>query len=143
MGSDDHKGVPRRGLEGVWTAPGTVAAEAVYATGIVSHQHSHPTVDDLHGIDALKAFIAEFHDAFPDFVDTVDRQLAEGDLVMTQFTSVGTHRGALFGVAPTGRRVEWMGIEVARIEDGKIVENWVSWDMYGLMQQLGALPAPG
>lgn len=34
-----------------------------------------------------------------------------------------------------------MGIEIARIEHGKIAENWVSWDMYGMLQQLGALPA--
>lgn len=106
-------------------------------------QHSHPTVDDLHGIEALKSFIAEFQTAFPDFLDTVERQVAEADVVTTQFTSAGTHRGEFLGIGSTGRRVEWMGIEIARVEGGKIVENWVSWDIYGMLQQLGALPGHG
>jgi predicted ester cyclase len=143
MGLEDNKAVPRRALEGVWSVGGSARAEDVYAPEVVSHQHSHPTVDDVRGIGALKSFIAEFQSAFPDFVDTVERQIAEGDFVTTQFTSAGTQRGELLGIAPTNRRIEWMGIELARVVDGKIVENWVSWDMYGMLQQLGALPSPG
>jgi predicted ester cyclase len=47
------------------------------------------------------------------------------------------------GIAPTGRRIEWMGIELARIENGRIAENWVSWDMSGMLQQLGAVSPVG
>ena len=143
MGLDDGKEVARRALEGVWSVDGGVVAEDVWATEIVSHQHSHPTVDDVVGIDALKGFVAEFHQAFPDFTDRVDRQVAEGDVVVTQFTSSGTQLGEfLLGIAATGRRAEWMGIEIARIDNGKIAENWVNWDKYGMLQQLGALPGP-
>jgi steroid delta-isomerase-like uncharacterized protein len=140
MAVDDGKAVARRALEGVWSVDGGVAAEDVWATEIVSHQHSHPTVDDVVGLDALKGFVAEFHQAFPDFTDQVDRQVAEDDVVVTQFTSSGTQLGEFLGIAATGRRAEWMGIEIARIDNGKIAENWVSWDMYGMLQQLGALP---
>ena len=140
MGHEDNKDVARRGLEGVWSASEGVPAEDVYAADFVSHQHSHPSVDDVTGLAALQSFIGEFHQAFPDFTDRVDLQVAEGDLVATQFTSSGTHEGTIFGVAPTGRRVEWSGIEIARVVDGRIVENWVSWDMYGMLQQLGASP---
>jgi predicted ester cyclase len=62
---------------------------------------------------------------------------------VTQFTSAGSHRGELMGIAPTGRRIEWMGIELARIENGRIAENWVSWDMSGMLQQLGAVSPVG
>jgi predicted ester cyclase len=117
-----------------------VPAEEVYAPEFVSHQHSHPTVTDIRGIEELKSFVREFQVAFPDFVDTVERQIAEGELVMTQFTSAGTQQGELMGIPPTGERVEWMGIELARVVGGKIAENWVSWDMYGMLQQLGAIP---
>jgi predicted ester cyclase len=142
MGADENKALARTALEEVWSARGSVAAEEVYAPEFVSHQHSHPTVSDLRGIEALKAFVAELQEAFPDFTDRVERQIAEGDLVMTQFTSAGTHRGDLIGIAPTGRRSEWMGFELARIEKGRIAENWVSSDMYGMLQQLGAV-SPG
>jgi hypothetical protein len=55
----------------------------VYAPNFVSHQRSRPIGGDIEGIDALRAFIAEFPEAFPDFVDSVDRQVAEDDLVTT------------------------------------------------------------
>ena len=143
MEPEELKAVARRALESVWSVGGSVAADDVYTSDFVSHQRSHPTVDDVVGIDALQSFIAEFHRAFPDFTDRVNRQVAEGDTVVTQFTSAGTHEGELLGHAATGRRVEWMGIEIARVDGGKIAENWVSWDMYGMLQQLGALPASG
>jgi predicted ester cyclase len=130
IGADENKALARTALEEVWRARGSVAAEEVHAAEFVIHQHSHPTVSDLHGIDALRAFVAELQEAFPDFTDSVERQIAEGDLVMTQFTSAGTHRGELLGIAPTGRRIEWMGIELARVENGRIAENWMSRDIY-------------
>jgi predicted ester cyclase len=46
------------------------------------------------------------------------------------------------GIAPTGRSVEWMGIEIAKIQNGRIAENWVSWDMAGMLRQLSA-SSPG
>ena len=140
LGAEANKAVARRALERVWSSPSTVPAEEVYAPEFVSHQHSHPTVTDIRGIEELKSFVREFQVAFPDFVDTVERQIAEGELVMTQFTSAGTQQGELMGIPPTGERVEWMGIELARVVGGKIAENWVSWDMYGMLQQLGAIP---
>jgi hypothetical protein len=76
--------VPRqhRGARGpfVWSSGGSVPAEDVNGEGVVSHQHSHPTVDDVHGLVALKSFIAELQRAFPDFTDTVEQQIAERDL---------------------------------------------------------------
>jgi predicted ester cyclase len=46
------------------------------------------------------------------------------------------------GIAPTGNEVAITGITIHRIEDGKIVEEWENWDALGLMQQIGAVPAP-
>jgi predicted ester cyclase len=69
----------------------------------------------------------------------IDDQVADGDKVVTRFTSTGTHRGALMGLQPSNKRASWMGIVIDRIEEGKIVEEWVSWDLYGMMQQLGAV----
>lgn len=142
MGPGENKALARAALEEVWSTGGGRSAEDVYAPDFVSHQHSHPNVGDVRGIAELESFVAEFHRAFPDFTDTVDAQICEGDLVATQFTSAGTHDGELMGAAPTGRRIEWMGIELARIADGKIAENWVSWDMFGMLRQLGAVGTP-
>ncbi|MGH9845507.1 MAG: ester cyclase [Blastocatellia bacterium] len=139
MKTDQNKALVRRALEEVWSKGEVTAAPEIYAPGFVSHQHSHPNVRDVHGVDALVAFVREFREAFPDFHDTIDDQVAEGDKVVTRFTSAGTHRGALMGIKPAGKRASWMGITIDRIEEGRIVEQWVSWDLFGMMQQLGAV----
>ncbi len=143
MAAEENKATARMALEHVWSAAGTASAGDVYSTQFVGHQNSHQSVTDIRGIEALKAFLAEFHRAFPDFEDTVELQISEGDMVATRFTSSGTHKGEFMGVAPTGQRIEWRGIEIARLEDGKIAENWVSWDRLGVLEQLGGVASPG
>ena len=91
----------------------------------------------------MKSFVAEFRRAFPDFHDSIDIQVAEGDLVVTRFTSMGTHRGTFMGVEPTNRELVWTGISIDRISGDKIVESWAHWDMMGMMQQLGAISSSG
>jgi hypothetical protein len=87
--------------------------------------------------------VAEFRSAFPDFHDSIDIQVAEGELVVTRFTSMGTHRGTFMGVEPTNKELVWTGITIDRVSGGRIVESWANWDMMGLMQQLGAISSSG
>ena len=79
--------------------------------------------------------------AFPDLNATVEDVIAEGDKVVTRVTFRGTHQGEIeeFG-PPTGRQVEIKGISISRIEGGKIVEDWDSYDDLGVMRQLGLVP---
>jgi len=90
----------------------------------------------------MKRFAREFREAFPDFRDSVDIQIAEGNMVATRFTSRGTQKGLFMGVEPTNKKLVWTGITIDRIADGKIVESWANWDMMGMMQQLDAVSAP-
>ena len=55
----------------------------------------------------------------------------------------GTHEGKFTGVAPTGKQVTMAGVDIFRIAGGKIVELWNQEDVLGMMQQIGAVPAPG
>jgi steroid delta-isomerase-like uncharacterized protein len=82
-----------------------------------------------------------FKTAFPDMSATVEDVVAEGEKVVTRVTLRGTHQGEVeeFG-PPTGRQVETQGITIHRIDGGKIVEEWNSWDNMSLMQQLGLVP---
>jgi predicted ester cyclase len=76
---------------------------------------------------AMKSFATEFREAFPDFHDSIDIQLAEGDMVATRFTSRGTYRGSFMGVEPTNRALTWTGTTIDRISpEGKIVESWTN-----------------
>jgi predicted ester cyclase len=74
----------------------------------------------------------------------MDLIVAEGDKVVVRGTVSGTHTDAdFFGVPASGKRLEWSGIDVSRVVDGKIVERWLNADIMSLMQQLGLAPAPG
>jgi predicted ester cyclase len=93
--------------------------------------------------EEFKRDIAEIRRAFPDYAGTNVDQIAEGEKVANRFVFLGTHLGEFEGVAPTGKRVEFVGHSIDRMVEGKIVESWVAVDMLGVMQQLGAVPEPG
>jgi steroid delta-isomerase-like uncharacterized protein len=80
--------------------------------------------------------------AFPDHRLTIQDQVAEGDKVVTRVIFHGTHQGPFNGIAPTGKRVEWSGMAMDRIADGKVVEMWHHQNTAGLMQQIAAPPSP-
>jgi steroid delta-isomerase-like uncharacterized protein len=80
--------------------------------------------------------------AFPDLRATIEDQIAEGDKVVTRVTFRGTHRGEFGGIAPTGKPVEYSGIAIDRIADGRIVEMWHLANAPALLRQIGAPPAP-
>jgi steroid delta-isomerase-like uncharacterized protein len=129
---------------GIWTTGDLDAADEFYAPDYVNHQHHDPADPrDLRGVEAMKSFVTEFRSAFPDFHDSIDIQVAEGELVVTRFTSMGTHRGTFMGVESTNRELVWTGITIDRVSGGKIVESWANWDMMGMMQQLGAISSSG
>jgi steroid delta-isomerase-like uncharacterized protein len=139
MSVEENKRLAREAIK-ILTTGDLDAADALYAPDYVNHQHHDPEDPrDLNGVQAMKNFAQEFRQAFPDFRDAIDIQLAEADLVATRFTSVGTHRGAFMGVEPTNRELTWTGITIDRTWEGKIVESWANWDMMGMMQQLGAI----
>src|SRR5437763_17057692 len=53
-----------------------------------------------------------------------------------------THRGAFMGVPATGKRIEFGGITILQFRSGRCVERWSQADFLGVLQQLGAIPAP-
>jgi len=81
--------------------------------------------------------------AFPDLEYTQEDLIAEGDRVVERWTARGTHKGALFGIPPTGKQITSTGILIHRIVDGKIVAFVEVADGLGLMQQLGVVPSMG
>jgi steroid delta-isomerase-like uncharacterized protein len=77
--------------------------------------------------------------AFPDTVLTVERLVAEGDEVAAYWTIRATHQAPFMDMEATGKQVQFGGLEINRIQDGKIVEIWRLSDTMTLMQQLGAM----
>ena len=89
------------------------------------------------GPEGCKQVARIFRDAFPDFHMTVEDVVAEGDVVVCRFQQTGTHEGDLFGIAPTGRTVDFGEMALCQLAGGQIVATWFQTDMLGLMGQLG------
>lgn len=100
---------------------------------------SHAPLGEPRGREALKAYEAPVHEAFPDFDVTFEDIVAEGDRVAMRLTIRGTHEGELLGIDPRGTHVEFQNLIFHRMTDGRIAERWVQPDVLGLLQQLGAV----
>ncbi len=59
-----------------------------------------------------------------------------------RFDLTGEHKGEFMGVPPTERAIVLSGQTIMRFQDGRVVERWTTGDLFGLLTQLGALPAP-
>ena len=91
--------------------------------------------------DAGKEIYEMYLSAFPDLKMKIEERIAVGDKVISRFVSEGTHRGDLPGASATGKRVAGVkGIFISRVENGKIVEEWESFDELGMMKQIGVVP---
>ena len=107
MSAEENKRLARDAIQ-IWTTGDFDAADEIYAPDYVNHQHHDPDDPrDLRGVEAMKAFATEFREAFPDFHNSIDIQIAEGEMVATRFTSRGTHKGAFMGVEPTNKELSW------------------------------------
>jgi steroid delta-isomerase-like uncharacterized protein len=103
--------------------------------------HDPPVPDAQSGAEGLRRAGALFREALPDWHSDLLQLVAEDDIVVERFRASGTHTGGpLMGVPPSGRTLVIDGINIFRIEDGRIVERWGRLDELGLLRQLGVVP---
>jgi steroid delta-isomerase-like uncharacterized protein len=112
-------------------------APDVYAPGFVRHDLAG-TQPGVRGAAGVINFIATARAGLPDVQYEIDDIFGAGDRVAMRFTMRGTHRGDVLGHPPTGRRVAMSGMNIYRLEDGKIAESWQLFDIPGLIRQIEA-----
>jgi steroid delta-isomerase-like uncharacterized protein len=98
---------------------------------------------DAVGPAGVRAYFTELFAAFPDLALEVRRTVAEDDRVVVHWTAAGTMLGRLWGVEPTGARIELEGIDVLEVRDGRIVRNDAVPDGFSAARQIGLLPDGG
>ena len=135
----DAKQIVRRLFEEPWKGNWDVIDEYA-APGYLGHDSAEP--EPHRGPEGLRANVQKYVAGFPDGSITVDDQIAEGDRVATRWTGRGTQTGEVAGIAPTGKEVTVSGVTISRLEGGKVVEEWATWDTLGMLVQLGAIPEP-
>ena len=131
----------RRFFDQVWSEGNFDLVDELFAPDYVGHP-SGPE-ETVQGPEGVKKYVGRLRKGVPDLTFTVDDQVADGDKVVTRWTAHGTHDGELIGIDPTGRTASVTGITIQRIgPGGQIAEGWTSWDMLGMLQQLGVAPQP-
>jgi steroid delta-isomerase-like uncharacterized protein len=93
------------------------------------------------GPEAYKRQVTRFLTGFPDLHFTIEDTISENQKMVVVWSISGTHKGEFLGVPATNKRMSVDGITVAHIANGKIMDSYISWDMLGMLQQLGAVPA--
>lgn len=106
-------------------------ADEIYAPDFVNHG-LHRSVSLQEDQAAARAEVK----AFPDLRVTVDRVVAEGDFVTVMWTFRGTHTAFGYGLPPTGARVELRGMTIWRVVDGKLHDEWTSFNVLSAYLQV-------
>ena len=139
MSIEENKRTVRRFFEVGPSKGDPDAANELLAPGFVLHVPL-PCSPGIQGIDEV---VTACRAAFENLNVTVEDMLAEEDRVAARFTARGIHKGPFMGLPPTGKPIVMTGIEIFRLERGRIAELWGEANLIGLMQQLGILPPMG
>jgi predicted ester cyclase len=100
------------------------------------------TVRDFTDNESYIRGVMVFRSAFPDYVIFVEDMTAEGDFVIIHGIFRGTHRGEIFGIPATFRKIEYQMMVKYHIENQKIINAWPMFDQMALYEQLGAINRP-
>jgi C-1 hydroxylase len=142
LGLEENKAAVRRGIE-AFNGRDFSGLDEFVAADVVDHYH------DLRGLEQYRQFVSMLLRVFPDFHETVEDIIAEGDRVWFRFSATATHLGEFRGrlpgsgmrvrVAPTGNKIRGEGVIIYRLEDGKIAEIWEISDMLSMYEGLGII----
>ena len=123
-----------------WNAHDLDAIVALHAPGMVFENH---TAGEAADGEAVRDHIAAIFESWPDIVFSTRRLYVRDGLVVQEWTAGATHanplsRGDLVA-EPTGRRVEWRGMDVIPCEDGLVKRKDVYSDSVTILRQVGLL----
>jgi len=130
---EKHKAIVIKAHEEVWSKGNTELIDTLYSDNYIAHW----SVGGDMSKEGLKQMIVETRKIFPDLKEEIVQIIAEGDLVVTYFTSSGTMKSAMHGIPPTDKSASRPEIAIHRIENGKIAEQWTVADRLSLLEQLG------
>jgi steroid delta-isomerase-like uncharacterized protein len=134
--SQEPESVLRAWYEQVWNQGNEDAIDALLAEDAQAHGLVDAEGNTARGPRAFKHVFHTFRTAFPDLHITLDEVISQRDICAVRCTVRGTHLGDTLGIAPTGKAVEFTGMNFARVANGKIVEGWNNFDFATMQAQL-------
>ena len=137
--SEENKALVQRWFDEVWNKGRASAIDEMFDQDGIAHGLSDDAGNPLRGPADFKPFHEQFRGAFSNILVAVEEMIAEGDLVAARCSVRGKHTGDHLGFAASDSPVEFTGITIVRIKDGKIVEAWNNFDFMKMYKQIGAL----
>lgn len=135
--SEKNKALIKRWFEEVWNQGRSDAIDELLAEDAVIHGLVDGAGNPVNGLDGFHDFHTQFRGAFPDLIVSVDDTIAEGEMVVARCSVRGRHTGNHLGFAATNAPVQFDGVAITRIENGKIAEAWNHFDFAQMNRQLG------
>jgi steroid delta-isomerase-like uncharacterized protein len=139
MSIEQNKAVARRWSEELWGRGDLAVADEIIAPDYVRHDPGDPF--PAHGPEDVKRIVTMLRAMLPDFKIEVEEMIAEGDMVVSRYTTTATDTKGYMGMPPTGKSIRTPAIQIFRFANGKIVESWAARDDLGALRQLGHAPA--
>lgn len=139
MSTQENKSIARRFIQ-VWGKGDLDIIDELAAPSLSVQYPVIPQV--IRGSKAFRQVMESFRSAFPDSDLQIEEEIAEDDKVVIRWIFSGTHQGSLLGIPATGKKVEWTGITIYRIVDGKVTEEKGEEDFLGFLRQIGLVPTP-
>jgi steroid delta-isomerase-like uncharacterized protein len=135
----EYESLIHRWFEEVWNNRSEDAIDEMFAEDGVANGLNDAEGNPLRGPEGFKTLHRAFLAAYPDLNITVEDTISEGDKIAARCTVRATHTGEGLGVLPTDQPVEFTGIAIIKIKDGKIAEAWNEFDFMKMYSQVGAL----
>lgn len=129
----------QRVLEEAFSKGDLQAVDTYFTPNFIEHE---PGPGQGKGREGVKTIITAMRTAFPDLRATIRDSGISGDKLWARVEFSGTNTGEMMGKPPSGRRATFEALDCVRFEGDKLAEHWGAIDMFGLLIQLGHIPAP-
>ncbi len=143
MSSQTNKELWKHWIE-VWNGNLSIADEIIAPNFVAHFAPASTSPAEVRGPDGLKQWIGGSAAAFTDYsFTTTVGPLVDEDKVAGRWLFRGIYQGGIPGSSPAavGKQVEYAGMDLFRVEAGKIVEYWLCADILQLLQQVGMIPS--
>lgn len=129
----DNKQLTRRVWEEIWNQGKLEVIEELIDPTFEGHD---PLMGPLKR-DAFRNAVKGYRTAFPDLKLELNAIFAEDNFVTTRWTMRATHLGPFLGTESTGKSAQVTGVNLGELRNGRLVSDYMEWDVAGLFRQLG------
>ena len=124
----------------LWNGGGLDLVDQIYNANCVRH---NADMNEQKGPEEIKGFVKWVYGSYPDFKVSFNETMMLKDKIVVRWSATGTNAGPLDnGVPATGKKISFNGITIMSIANGKISEEWVSFNQLPIFQQLGFTLTP-